>query len=67
MRTADRRLRPIGETLLQNFRSLGIEIHNAYGQTEAPLITINRVGDNVIPTHHRYAAAGYNGHTRAGR
>lgn len=41
---------PISETLLQNFRSLGIEIHNAYGQTEAPLITINRVGDNVIPT-----------------
>ena len=33
-----------------NFRALGVEIHNAYGQTEAPLITINRVGDNVIPT-----------------
>lgn len=41
---------PISEELLLNFRSLGIEIHNAYGQTEAPLITINRLGDNVIPT-----------------
>lgn len=41
---------PISEALLLNFRSLGIEIHNAYGQTEAPLITINRMGDNVIPT-----------------
>ena len=41
---------PISETLLLNFRSLGIEIYNAYGQTEAPLITINRMGDNVIPT-----------------
>ena len=41
---------PISETLLRNFRALGIEIHNAYGQTEAPLITINRLGDNVIPT-----------------
>ena len=40
----------ISETLLLNFRSLGIEIYNAYGQTEAPLITINRLGDNVIPT-----------------
>ncbi len=41
---------PVSETLLKNFRALGIEIHNAYGQTEAPLITINRLGDNVIPT-----------------
>ncbi len=41
---------PVSETLLQNFRGLGIEIHNAYGQTEAPLITINRLGDNVIPS-----------------
>lgn len=41
---------PVSETLLNNFRSLGIEVHNAYGQTEAPLITINRLGDNVIPT-----------------
>ncbi len=41
---------PISEALLLNFRALGIEIHNAYGQTEAPLITINRMGNNVIPT-----------------
>ncbi len=41
---------PVSETLLLNFRSLGIEVYNAYGQTEAPLITINRMGDNVIPT-----------------
>lgn len=41
---------PVSETLLWHFRALGIEIHNAYGQTEAPLITINRLGDNVIPT-----------------
>ena len=41
---------PVSETLLRNYRNIGIEIHNAYGQTEAPLITINRLGDNVIPT-----------------
>ena len=41
---------PVSEALLLRFRELGIEIHNAYGQTEAPLITINRLGDNVIPT-----------------
>ncbi len=41
---------PVSEALLLNFRALGVEIHNAYGQTEAPLITINRMGDNVIPT-----------------
>ncbi len=41
---------PVSEMLLKNFRALGIEIYNAYGQTEAPLITINRLGDNMIPT-----------------
>lgn len=41
---------PVSEALLLHFRELGIEIYNAYGQTEAPLITINRLGDNVIPT-----------------
>ena len=41
---------PMSEELLYRFRELGIEIHNAYGQTEAPLITINRMGDNIIPT-----------------
>lgn len=41
---------PVSEELLKNLRELGIEVHNAYGQTEAPLITINRLGDNVIPS-----------------
>ncbi len=41
---------PISRELLQKFRQLDIEVHNAYGQTEAPLITINRMGDNVIPS-----------------
>ncbi len=41
---------PVSEGLLLQFRALGIEIYNAYGQTEAPLITINHLGDNVIPT-----------------
>ncbi len=41
---------PISEELLLNLRELGIEVHNAYGQTEAPLITINRFGENVIPS-----------------
>ena len=38
------------EDLLENFRDLGIEIHNAYGLTEAPLVTINRVGKNRLGT-----------------
>lgn len=41
---------PVSEELLLHFRQLGIEIYNAYGQTEAPLITLNRMGDNVIPS-----------------
>lgn len=41
---------PVSEVLLKKLRELGIEVHNAYGQTEAPLITINRLGDNVIPS-----------------
>ena len=36
--------------LLQNFRSIGIEVHNAYGLTEAPLITLNRYMANRIDT-----------------
>jgi long-chain acyl-CoA synthetase len=39
-----------GESLLLNFRELGIEIHNAYGLTEAPLVTLNRAGANHIGT-----------------
>ncbi len=41
---------PISIDLLKNFRNLGIEIHNAYGLTEAPLVTINRLGSNRIGT-----------------
>ena len=41
---------PVSEALLLHYRELGIEVYNAYGQTEAPLITINLPGDNVIPT-----------------
>jgi long-chain acyl-CoA synthetase len=38
------------EILLRNFRELGIEIHNAYGMTEAPLITMNRLRANRLGT-----------------
>ena len=41
---------PVSAGLLQNFRSIGIEIHNAYGLTEAPLITLNRHMANRIDT-----------------
>jgi long-chain acyl-CoA synthetase len=41
---------PCSEALLQNFRDLGIEIHNAYGMTEAPLVTLNRLGANRLGT-----------------
>jgi len=34
--------------LLESFRSLGIEIHNAFGVTEAPLITLSRLGENEL-------------------
>lgn len=36
--------------LLQNYRELGVEIYNAYGLTEAPLVTLNRLGRNRIGT-----------------
>jgi long-chain acyl-CoA synthetase len=39
---------PSSEALLADFRALGIEVHNAYGMTEAPLITLNRLGRNRI-------------------
>ncbi len=41
---------PAGEDLLNNFSDLGIEIHNAYGLTEAPLVTMNILGNNKIGT-----------------
>ena len=34
--------------LLESFRSLGVEIHNAFGVTEAPLITLSRLGSNEL-------------------
>ncbi len=39
---------PCNEGLLRSFRELGIEIHNAYGLTEAPLVTLNRYGANRL-------------------
>lgn len=41
---------PASEHLLRSFRELGIEVHDAYGLTEAPLVTLNRVGRNRIGT-----------------
>lgn len=41
---------PVSTGLLQAFRGIGIEIHNAYGLTEAPLITLNRFQANNIET-----------------
>ena len=39
---------PMGMELLESFRSLGIEIHNAFGVTEAPLITLSPLGNNEL-------------------
>jgi long-chain acyl-CoA synthetase len=36
--------------LLGFFKELGIEVHNAYGLTEAPLVSLNRLGHNGIDT-----------------
>jgi long-chain acyl-CoA synthetase len=36
--------------LIHDYHTLGIEIHNAYGLTEAPLVTLNRRGKNIIGT-----------------
>lgn len=35
---------PVHDGLLKMYSDLGIDVHNAYGLTEAPLITINRPG-----------------------
>lgn len=40
----------VGEALVGAFRDLGIEIHDAYGLTEAPLVTTNRPGRNRLGT-----------------
>ncbi|PKO17232.1 MAG: long-chain fatty acid--CoA ligase [Chloroflexi bacterium HGW-Chloroflexi-10] len=36
--------------LLAFYQDLGIEVHNAYGLTEAPLVSLNRLGHNRIDT-----------------
>jgi long-chain acyl-CoA synthetase len=41
---------PMGEEILRSFQGLGIEVHDAYGLTEAPLVTMNRLGTNRIGT-----------------
>jgi long-chain acyl-CoA synthetase len=38
------------EGLLRAYHELGIEVHDAYGLTEAPLVTLNRLGANRIGT-----------------
>ncbi len=41
---------PISIDLLKSYRELGIEIYNAYGLTEAPIVTINKLGSNILGT-----------------
>ncbi len=41
---------PMGEEVLRNLQGLGIEVHDAYGLTEAPLVTMNRLEANRIGT-----------------
>jgi long-chain acyl-CoA synthetase len=40
----------VDERLLRSFHELGIEIHEAYGLTEAPIVALNRLGRNRIGT-----------------
>ncbi len=41
---------PCPPGLLARFHALGIELHNAFGLTEAPLVTLNRLGRNRLGT-----------------
>jgi len=41
---------PVAESLLRGYHDLGIEVHNAYGLTEAPLVALNRLGANRLGT-----------------
>jgi long-chain acyl-CoA synthetase len=41
---------PAAESLLRAYHDLGIEVHNAYGLTEAPLVALNRLGANEMGT-----------------
>lgn len=36
--------------LLYHYREIGIELYQAYGQPEIPMIALNRLGDNMIPS-----------------
>lgn len=40
----------VSDDLLTDYHELGVEVYNAYGLTEAPLVTINQVGSNRIGT-----------------
>jgi long-chain acyl-CoA synthetase len=41
---------PSSEGLLRAYHELGVEVHDSYGLTEAPLVTLNRQGANRIGT-----------------
>ncbi len=41
---------PIGAELVGSFQELGIEVNNAYGLTEAPVLTMNFQGRNRVGT-----------------
>jgi long-chain acyl-CoA synthetase len=41
---------PVDDRLLESFRELGVEVHDAYGLTEAPLVALNHLGRNRIGT-----------------
>jgi long-chain acyl-CoA synthetase len=41
---------PTSRDLLDRLRDLGVEVHDAYGLSEAPLVTLNRLGRNRIGT-----------------
>ncbi|HET7405449.1 MAG TPA: AMP-binding protein [Candidatus Bathyarchaeia archaeon] len=41
---------PVSRVMLDEFAELGIEIHDAYGETEAPLVTMNLRDRNRIGT-----------------
>ena len=41
---------PASDRLLASLHELGIEVHDAYGLSEAPLVALNRIGRNRIGT-----------------
>jgi long-chain acyl-CoA synthetase len=41
---------PVSDDLLRDLQELGLEVHNAYGLTEAPLVTMNRSRANRVGT-----------------